>query len=423
MSHVQIHENCSIILSTFRFLLQQEMPCKYKCGQSFSNVVELFRHSEVCVNNDKCENQDDNRSNQSFEESFMSDNNSSSNNNNNSCGGDPNNSSDERKVRVRTLISDEQLAVLKAHYLHNPRPKREDLEKIADQIGHPFKVVKVWFQNSRARDRREGKPANSGSSPHHHDLGGVPSAAAAALAAHLPFFMNSGAPGTTPCSAGQPGGPFPFLNNNFPPVNAAALMAAGLLPRMGGLMHELFGQKNTHQDRSSSPHSDSKSLCSLSASEDDNDAPVTVRQEAVNTAPAVKSSSDQPLDLSNKGLTSPSVSPVSRDDRSVTPAGIMRHNASPMLHWSQHPFNLGRQSGENGSARSPLDLYRFPEENDGTSSSNEEEGNYVCDKDKCDKTFTKRSSLTRHKYEHSGRESLSTFLLSLSFSLSFHFTG
>ena len=155
----------------------QEMSCKYKCGQTFNNVVDLFRHNENCNGQD---NHDDNKSNQSFEESFMSD-----NSHNNSGGGginlDPNSSADERKVRVRTLISDEQLAVLKAHYLHNPRPKREELEKIADQIGHPFKVVKVWFQNSRARDRREGKPSSS-TSPNHHDMPGVPSAAAAALA-------------------------------------------------------------------------------------------------------------------------------------------------------------------------------------------------------------------------------------------------
>jgi Homeodomain len=60
-----------------------------------------------------------------------------SDNSHNNSGGlnlDTNNSADERKVRVRTLISDEQLAVLKAHYLHNPRPKREELEKIADQV-------------------------------------------------------------------------------------------------------------------------------------------------------------------------------------------------------------------------------------------------------------------------------------------------
>ncbi|XP_044262062.1 zinc finger protein 1 isoform X2 [Tribolium madens] len=66
-------------------------------------------------------------------------------------------SEDGRKVRVRSLISDEQLKVLKDNYALNPRPKREDLEKIADLIGFPVRVVQVWFQNTRARDRREGR--------------------------------------------------------------------------------------------------------------------------------------------------------------------------------------------------------------------------------------------------------------------------
>lgn len=66
-------------------------------------------------------------------------------------------SEDGRKVRVRSLISDEQLKVLKDHYKTNQRPKREDLEKIADTIGFPVRVVQVWFQNTRARDRREGR--------------------------------------------------------------------------------------------------------------------------------------------------------------------------------------------------------------------------------------------------------------------------
>ncbi|KAJ8961599.1 hypothetical protein NQ314_005916 [Rhamnusium bicolor] len=66
-------------------------------------------------------------------------------------------SEDGRKVRVRSLISDEQLKVLKDNYKLNPRPKREDLEKIAASIGFPVRVVQVWFQNTRARDRREGR--------------------------------------------------------------------------------------------------------------------------------------------------------------------------------------------------------------------------------------------------------------------------
>ena len=66
---------------------------------------------------------------------------------------------------------------------------------------------------------------------------------AAALAAQFPFFMNNSSSAPGGLTAGQTGS-FPFMNNNFPPVNAAALMAAGLLPRMGGLMSELFGNKN-----------------------------------------------------------------------------------------------------------------------------------------------------------------------------------
>lgn len=66
-------------------------------------------------------------------------------------------SEDGRKVRVRSLISDEQLKILRDNYAINPRPKREELVKIASTIGFPVRVVQVWFQNTRARDRREGR--------------------------------------------------------------------------------------------------------------------------------------------------------------------------------------------------------------------------------------------------------------------------
>ena len=139
-----------------------------------SNSVELAHQSESCNNNE------DNQ----YEESLMSDTNEADFANGLNTS---NSSGDERKVRVRTLISDEQLSILKTFYNHNPRPKREELERISSKIGHPFKVVKVWFQNSRARDRREGKPVvnQPGSNP----LGTGPAAAA------LPFFMNGGAAG------------------------------------------------------------------------------------------------------------------------------------------------------------------------------------------------------------------------------------
>ncbi|KAJ8672499.1 hypothetical protein QAD02_003758 [Eretmocerus hayati] len=67
----------------------------------------------------------------------------------------PNNGA--RRVRSRSLIDDEQLAILKSYYNINPRPKKEDITMIANYINFPTRVVQVWFQNSRARDRRESK--------------------------------------------------------------------------------------------------------------------------------------------------------------------------------------------------------------------------------------------------------------------------
>ncbi|XP_050434706.1 zinc finger protein 1-like isoform X2 [Adelges cooleyi] len=72
---------------------------------------------------------------------------------------------DGRKIRVRSQIADDQLAVLKECYATNPRPKREELCRIADRIGFSVRVVQVWFQNNRARDRREGRLVHMPYSP------------------------------------------------------------------------------------------------------------------------------------------------------------------------------------------------------------------------------------------------------------------
>ncbi|XP_050544970.1 zinc finger protein 1 isoform X2 [Daktulosphaira vitifoliae] len=72
---------------------------------------------------------------------------------------------DGRKIRVRSQIADDQLAVLKECYAANPRPKREELCRIADRIGFSVRVVQVWFQNNRARDRREGRLVHMPYSP------------------------------------------------------------------------------------------------------------------------------------------------------------------------------------------------------------------------------------------------------------------
>ena len=322
--------------------------------------------------------------------------------------------SEDRKVRVRTLISEEQLAVLKGYYMLNPRPKREELDKIASKIGHPFKVVKVWFQNSRARDRREGKPVTT--------QPGQPTAPATGpLSSLFPQMVNGGdTPLTSAAGAQQPPAATPFLNNNFPQspsqLMAAAAAASGLFPRLPGLP-PLVGAASRQQQKSDSSGNED------AASKDDNMS---------------ECNGDQPLDLSGKG-SSPSMSPLSNpgSQRSPTPhlpplplplptssaalplspqldqfraAAAAAAAASVAGGSPKFPFPLPglRQAPTPaafpGSAGFPgLDLYRFTDERTSPGGIGaDEEGHFPCTK--CDKVFNKKSSLARHNFEHSGKE-------------------
>lgn len=75
----------------------------------------------------------------------------------NDSGKEENTSAENKKLRERSLISDEQLQVLKTYYQVNPRPRKFELIRIGNEIGFPKRVVQVWFQNMRARDRKKGK--------------------------------------------------------------------------------------------------------------------------------------------------------------------------------------------------------------------------------------------------------------------------
>ena len=140
-------------------------------------------------------------------------------------------SQEERKVRVRTLISEEQQMVLKAHYQRNPKPKKEVLQEISSQIGHPFRVVKVWFQNMRARDRREGRHIPQLPFPGGASHLGSPLGHHAHLGHHHPAFLNNNN-NNSPFSSLTSGLPLPLLR---PP-----------LPGLAGVNHPLFSFPGLH---------------------------------------------------------------------------------------------------------------------------------------------------------------------------------
>lgn len=63
--------------------------------------------------------------------------------------------------RPRTSITQQQLKMLNSVYRIKPRPSRITREMIANKIGLDLRVVQVWFQNKRAKDKRSLTSANS----------------------------------------------------------------------------------------------------------------------------------------------------------------------------------------------------------------------------------------------------------------------
>ena len=45
--------------------------------------------------------------------------------------------------------------MLKRYFAVQPRPKRDEINRLSRELNFPPRVIQVWFQNARARDRRE----------------------------------------------------------------------------------------------------------------------------------------------------------------------------------------------------------------------------------------------------------------------------
>ena len=57
--------------------------------------------------------------------------------------------------RSRTIFNPEQLEVLEKHFEKIKYPGVKQRKRIADEIGLPEERVQIWFQNRRAKDKRQ----------------------------------------------------------------------------------------------------------------------------------------------------------------------------------------------------------------------------------------------------------------------------
>ncbi|KAJ8301045.1 hypothetical protein KUTeg_022564 [Tegillarca granosa] len=76
-----------------------------------------------------------------------------------------------RQKRVRTSFKHHQLRTMKSYFALNHNPDAKDLKQLAQKTGLSKRVLQVWFQNARAKYRRnvlkqeDGKPGQAGNSP------------------------------------------------------------------------------------------------------------------------------------------------------------------------------------------------------------------------------------------------------------------
>uniref|UniRef100_A0A3P8VPF7 Homeobox domain-containing protein n=1 Tax=Cynoglossus semilaevis TaxID=244447 RepID=A0A3P8VPF7_CYNSE len=56
--------------------------------------------------------------------------------------------------RSRTIIQADQLDILYGCYFKDPNPGKHEFEQISEWVHLPKKVVQIWFQNMRARERK-----------------------------------------------------------------------------------------------------------------------------------------------------------------------------------------------------------------------------------------------------------------------------
>lgn len=317
-------------------------------------------------------------------------------------------SEDGRKVRVRSLISDEQLKVLRDNYSVNPRPKREELVKIASTIGFPVRVVQVWFQNTRARDRREGRMIQ------------IPYSSTVSL--RFPTCL-------VPSSNPQP------INHKVLPVNAVSTnqyiseQPLDLSTKKSPLSSESSPSNSPPRPTSVNHHSDSGEEA-VNLSHKSSRSPTPYRHYQNNYQNSSCSSeprrSPSPADFNNGSrlaqilaqpshkISIPGMGLVPMDQLMQFGAGdlpslsqlinnrISSLSPSSEKRWSDGNDVLHDHHLDDDLKRSKLPQFVLKSLGSPVlgNQEGEPEGQFTCDQ--CDKAFSKQSSLARHKYEHSG---------------------
>ncbi|XP_013164998.1 PREDICTED: zinc finger protein 1 [Papilio xuthus] len=286
----------------------------------------------------------------------------------------------DRKIRVRTALSEEQQHVLKEYYAANSRPNREEFKKIAQQIGLDNRVVQVWFQNNRARVRRMTQPVAHSDQP--LDLSTKKSSPSLASS------PSPSSPGSAPATPGTPG--TYALSDCEEAVNLSQKSSRSTTPLRAPPGPSAHTPGTTSAPAPGPGPGYPHSNCSSSSFSDFMVSPSPTEIVLGHKRMYSKKMSANPIipmgtllqysDMVRVPAPSPGYERAERAERADRPERSA---------WDEAPM-----SADYDDDAALLKKKMKTELKEG-------EGQFVCNQ--CDKTFVKQSSLARHKYEHSGQ--------------------
>ncbi|EAT46362.1 AAEL002451-PA, partial [Aedes aegypti] len=296
------------------------------------------------------------------------------------------------KVRVRTAISEEQQNELKKYYAMNNKPNREEFQVIAKRVGMEARVVQVWFQNNRSRERKMGNLTNNRTPIQ------TESSAPAMFSADTPTPSQ-------PTETDQPLDLSVKKPESIPSSSPRYGTAPQSQPDAASLLDEAMNL-SVKSSRSSTPFKGFYPYNQFSTE-------MMIRQ--------TPSPNEAAAPRQNQQIRPPAVAAVyppipPTDSAFIGMDRFLQHFPSEL---TRAPIRADSLSpGAEKRAWRDLEQYEaakllqmqsmlnvpkrvlYSTANTGKEQP-DAEGQYICDQ--CDKAFSKHSSLQRHKYEHSGQ--------------------